>query len=174
MKLVKKYDAQGGMGMDYILNRLEKTYAEEYFDAEDSRGLVDAAIQMVRIEKMARREGLLSLISLLNDPDFSEYIEEYCNKYQVSLLNMESFDAYLCFLLEKITMGVDRADIRKMGLLTMSTSCFSGYQFVKYAIWLEGVLAIQAGAHPLTLRDLLAVYLPAEARKTFMEETANE
>lgn len=160
--------------MNYILNRLEQIYEGGKFNDDECRNLIDTATQIFRISKMARCEGLLSILSIMKDPDFVEYVDEYCNKYNLFVLDESSFEMYLCSLLEEVTMGVDRADIQKMGLLIMSTSNFDRVEFVKYAIWLEGALSIQSGVHPRVLIKLLAAYLPVGARIRFMEEIDNE
>lgn len=160
--------------MDYILSELKKICDKESFKEEDCKMLLDSAIQVVRIGKMAKFEGLLSLLSLLGDPDFLEDLDSYCEKYNVALLDRTSFEWNLCNLLEEVTMGVDQKDIRKMGMVTMCTSNLSSLEFIQYAIWLEGVLDIQAGVHQSTIRNLVASYLPVNVRKTFMEVTENE
>lgn len=161
-------------GIEYMLTRLEKIYEDYAFSDEECRGLIDAALQIIRISRMARFEGLLSLLSLLNDPDFLEYRDDYCDKYNLALLDADSFEYHLCSLLEEVTMGTDRCDIQKMGLVTMSTTNFNRVQFVKYSIWLEGAIDIQAGVHPHVLMKLLAAYLPINARKIFLREAENE
>ena len=160
--------------MDYIMSELKKICDKESFKEEDCKILLDSAIQMLRIGKMAKFEGLLSLLSLLGDPDFLEDLNSLCERYNVAPLDRTSFEWNLCNLLEEVTMGVDQKDIRKMGMVTMCTSNLTCLEFVQYAIWLEGVLDIQAGVHQRTIRKLVASYLPMNIRKTFMEVTENE
>ncbi len=156
------------------MSELKKICDKERFKEEDCRILLDSAIQMLRIGKMAKLEGLLSLLSLLGDPDFLEDLDSFCERYNVAQLDRTSFEWNLCFLLEEVTLGVDREDIRRMGMITMCTSNFSSLEFIQYAIWLEGVLDIQAGVHQRTIRKLVASYLPVNVRKAFMEVTENE
>lgn len=169
-----KSDLKEDETMDYIMSELKKICDKESFKEEDCKILFDSAMQMLRIGKMAKHEGLFSLLSLLGDPDFLEDLVAFCEKYNVALLDKTSFEWNLCNLLEEVTMGVDREDIRKMGMVTMCTSNLSSLEFIQYAIWLEGVLDIQAGVHQRTIRKLVASYLPMNARKTFMEMTENE
>lgn len=156
------------------MSELKKIYYKESFNEEDCKILLDSAIQILRIGKMVKFEGILSLLSLLGDPDFLEDLDSLCKKYSVAPLDRTSFEWNLCNLLEEVTMGVDREYISKMGRITMCTSNLCSLEFIQYAIWLEGVLDIQAGVNQRTVRKLVASYLPINVRKTFMEVTEDE
>lgn len=155
---------------DLFLAKLKDICENYQFTKEDKLILVNEANRMVMLARAARREGLLALISLIDELDDIDLYTEY----GLSKIDGRGFERYLQELIELVTDGTDFDIIEKIGELTFCTSGFSPMEYIRYAMFLEATLNIQCGVNPELLEKIMLAYLPVKARKLYIEKQKEE
>lgn len=114
--------------------------------------LLETVYKMIELGLLARREGLLAL-------------EE-----AVIGIPLESQEEDLTQLITLLVDGTDPDILAGIGLTRYYSSLYDDYQALKYFIYLEGVLSIQAGENPRILEEKLKVMLPPELYLKYVTE----
>lgn len=147
---------------DLFLVELKKICSEYQFDKEDIQILAAEAERICKLSYIAREEGLLALI------DIVENEIGICEKYEISKLSEMGFDGYLRELIELLTEGTDYEIICSTGELIMCTSNFTSVDYVRYLMDLDGILHIKCGTNPYLVEKIIAAYLPLKAREIYI------
>lgn len=111
---------------------------------ENETMLWETVNEMMKLCYLARKEGLLALEEAVLDIP-SENVEEALKQ--------------LIFLLVD---GTDPQVLEEIGLSRYYTRLYTDYEALRYFIYLEGALSIQAGENPRILEERLKVMLPAD------------
>lgn len=104
--------------------------------------VMDAIKRMIELNNLARYEGLLALEEAVID------------------IPLEAQEEELKQLIILLVDGTDPEVIQGIGLARYYSSLYTDYQALRYFIYLEGVLSIQAGDNPRILEEKLKVFLP--------------
>ena len=104
--------------------------------------VMDAIKRMIELNNLARYEGLLALEEAVID------------------IPLEAQEEELKQLIILLVDGTDPEVILGIGLSRYYSSLYTDYQALRYFIYLEGVLSIQAGDNPRILEEKLKVFLP--------------
>ena len=119
--------------------------------------LLETVYKMKELGLLARREGLLALEEAVID------------------ISLESQEEELSQLITLLVDGTDPDIIAGIGLTRYYSHLYNDYQALKYFIYLEGALSIQAGDNPRILEEKLKVMLPSELYvKYIMEQKEKE
>lgn len=117
---------------------------------EQVNELVESALIMERFAKLAKKEGLL-------------FLEEV-----VVNAEEESFDSYLKELINLIVDGYECEDVERIGFATYCTSEFSAFEKLKYLLYLQGTLQIQAFVPPVVFEKYIASMFPVKVRREYI------
>lgn len=135
-----------------IHQAINKLNLEEQVKKEKEELLVSALIRMIKLSKLARKEGLLGL-------------EDAVRK----LPENSSSDQFLKQLITLLVDGTYPSEISKIGLMRYYSSLVTDYEALIYFIYLEGTLMIQDGLNPRLLKERLWVMLPNDVFNTCNE-----
>ena len=106
--------------------------------------------QMVALDNIGRREGLLALAEAVTELPV-EYPEV---KYLKKMMNL-------------VIEGSDPDLVEERALTKYYASGMFGYEGLQYLMLLDGVLAIQARTNPRILEEKLKAYLPADMEELY-------
>lgn len=109
---------------------------------------IDAILSMSYI---ARREGLLAL-------------EETANE-----MTDDNFQGYLKDLVLYVVDGTDPEFVRELGFMRYFASNMSDYEGLIFLIYLEGMLAVQAGENPRIIEEKMKCMLPKKYVADFVK-----
>lgn len=157
--------------MEFIFEELKKICEENEFDEEDCGILVREVARQVLLADMARKEGLLSLMSYVMDEELeADDGGSLYEKYGLPKLSEDGSDASLKEFIYLIADGTDPQYTIQLGKALLCTSGLSPVEKLIHIIRLEGALNIQYGLPIRLLKKLLTAYLPVTARKLIGEE----
>ncbi len=125
---------------------------------EEEKSLIAAIVRIKRLANTARKKGLLEL-------------EE-----SAASIGDTGLDRYLKKLLFLVLDGTNPELVEEIGYSLYLSGYYRGYEGLIALIYLEGVLSIQAGEHPMIIEERLYALVPAYIRelKDIIGETEEE
>ena len=125
---------------------------------EKENMLREAVKRMISLSNLARLEGLLAL-------------EE-----AVEAITLETPEEALKQLIILLVDGTDPEIMQGIGLSRYYAHLYTDYEALRYFIYLEGALSIQAGENPRVLEEKLKVMLPKDmyVRYSLEQEQAEQ
>lgn len=133
-----------------IRNKVEGGDSTNHQEKESM--LWEAVKRMVELSNLARLEGLLALEEAVKD------------------IPLESREEELRQLIVLLVDGTEPAIIEGIGLSRYYAHLYTDYEALRYFIYLEGALSIQAGDSPRVLEEKLKVMLPKDMYVRFSLE----
>ena len=124
----------------------------EEFVKENEEMLLEAVKRIKELNNIARREGLLALEEAVIT-DRSIPVENFLRQFIILIVD-----------------GTDEADVSNMGWCRYYSSLVTDYEALRYLIYLEGVLSLQAGNNPRVLEEKLNMMLPNSLYRKYCQE----
>lgn len=115
--------------------------------------LLETVYKIMELGLLARKEGLLALEEAVND------------------ISLESQEEELQQLITLLVDGTEPDILEGIGWSRYYSRLYHDYQALKYFIYLEGTLSIQAGDNPRILEEKLKAMLP---RELYIKYTAEQ
>ena len=130
------------------LEELRKIHSEIKYSVETDREnnenmILKAMNKIIELSSIARLEGLLALEDAVMDIPL-------CSEEQ-------ELKQFILLVID----GVEPDVILGIGLTRYYASLYTGYVALRYFIYLEGVLSIQAGENPRILEEKIKAMLPS-------------
>lgn len=114
--------------------------------------VMDAMKRVLELNRIARLEGLLALEEAVID------------------ISPESEEEELRQLIMLLVDGVEPEVIKGIGLTRYYSNLYTDYEALRYFLYLEGALSIQAGENPWIVEEKLKTMLPAKLYRLYFEE----
>ncbi|MBR4027048.1 MAG: hypothetical protein IKJ01_05760 [Lachnospiraceae bacterium] len=137
----------------------EKNAVSDPMDIQNKETILYETVKkIVELAYIARREGLLALEDAVWD------------------IALESAEEVLKHLIIMVVDGTEPQIVEEIGLSRYYAHLYTDYEALRYLMYLEGALSIQAGENPRILEERLKVMLPANMYLTYCVnlEKANE
>ncbi len=125
------------------LEIMDRSIQDSYEDIQNSEAmLLDAMKKVLELRKLVRMQGLLALEDAVSD------------------ITLDSSEEQLKHLIILVTDGTDPDVLLGIGMTRYYANLYTDYSALRYFIYLEGALSIQAGDNPRVLEEKLKVMLP--------------
>lgn len=159
---------------DFIFADLMKICTGITLEANEVEELLESAHLIEAAAVIARKEGLLAVDAISGAYDTygkDEWAQKVVDKWGTRKLNRNTFEKYLAELFFLMTDGTEPEYLQEIGYATYCSSDFGKVEKIKYLLYLEGTLHIQAGTNPKILKQVLAAFMPPSARQEYFRRS---